>query len=289
MANHRHQLPDILQTLTESVLHAIERRMLIPQALENIRQLVAMVRHPVHLDLIVGLPGEDADQCADSLDRVFGLRADHLQLGTLKLLPGTPLREQAKRLGYRWDPEPPYEVLSHPVLSFQQIARFKRYAELLERLWNSGYLVTTLSRLVCVGYADRLTDCLDAMLADLGEGIVRDNLQPDSLFERVSRFIQSHWRDDRVLEELLLWDYSQYSLVNRKTPTGIAQRLKPSLSLPVAGSRRRLPVLELSGEALAVINLRRLQPLDPGCYAVWPRQHKKGRPVEVIRVSAPGS
>jgi anaerobic magnesium-protoporphyrin IX monomethyl ester cyclase len=60
-----------LQTLHEPVLNAIDRQMSVPKALQNIRQLVEMRRHPVHLDLIVGLPGEDATLCADSLNRTF--------------------------------------------------------------------------------------------------------------------------------------------------------------------------------------------------------------------------
>ena len=278
-----------LQTLSEPVLHTIERQMQIPKALENIRELVAMARHPVHLDLIVGLPGEDAAQCRDSLNRVFALHAEHLQLGTLKLLPGTPLRQQAVGLGYRWDPQPPYEVLSHPLLSFQEIARFKAYAELLERLWNSGYLVSTLKWLVSVHYTERVTDCFEALLTVAGEALVRENLQPDRLFGEVCRFLQPLLSADEVLRELLLWDYGCFSLVTSKTPHWLATRLKQSVAMPVAGSRRRLPVLELSARAVGLINQRRLQPLRPGYYAVWPRQHKKGTPVEIIPVGSPES
>jgi len=276
-----------LQTLTEPVLNLIERKMDIPRALENIRGLVEMARHPLHLDLIVGLPGEDAAHCKASLNRVFRLHAEHLQLGTLKLLPGTPLLEQAGQLGYRWDRKPPYEVLAHPLLSFQEIARFKLYAELLERLWNSGYLVSTLMWLVPAYFNDRLVDCFEALLETAGEGMARDNLQPDSLFALVSRFLQPMLSTDRVLQTLLLWDYCQFSLVSNKTPVWIAERLNQSISLKVQQTRRRLPVLELPAEVTEIINNHRLEPLQPGRYAVWPRQHKKGKPVEIIRVTEP--
>ena len=290
MAIFRHAMPGKfqfeigLQTLSEAVLNNIDRHMEIARALDNIRELVGMARHPVHLDLIVGLPGEDAAHCRDSLNRVFILEAEHLQLGTLKLLPGTPLHQQAEQLGYRWDPKPPYEVLSHPLLSFEEIARFKLYAELLERLWNSGHLVSTLSRLVAVHFGGRVTDCFDRLLMQVGEGVARDNLQPDRLYDRVCGFLLPLLQQDQALAQLLAWDYSQFSLVTRKTPPWIADRLKQSAAMLVAGSRRRLPVLELSTQALAVINRRRLQPLLPGSYAVWPRQHKKGIPVEVIPI-----
>ena len=274
-----------LQTLDEPVLNAIERKMQIPLALQNIRQLVEMSRHPVHLDLIVGLPGEDAASCRDSLNRVFWLHADHLQLGTLKLLPGTPLLEQAEAFGYRWNHNPPYEVLSHPLLSFQEIARFKRYAELLERLWNSDYLTSTLTWLVPAYFEDRVSDCFDRLMEQVGEGIARDNLQPDSLFDLLCRFMAPYLERDPVLGELLLWDYSRFSLVNNKTPVWIAQRLQGTSTHAVAGSRRRLPVLSLTEAAVEIINRRRLDPLSAGQYAVWPRQHKIGKPVQIIRVS----
>jgi anaerobic magnesium-protoporphyrin IX monomethyl ester cyclase len=185
-------------------------------------------------------------------------------------------------LGYRWDREPPYEVLSHPLISFTEIARFKRYAELLERLWNSGYLRTTLAGLVEGLFENRICDCFEAMLSELGDGLARDNLQPDRLFSLVTRFVTRRSTDLPLLEDWLLWDYSQYSLVTGKTSEWISQRLQAKHKLTVAGTRRRLPVLELSVDALALINRFRIDPISPGRYAIWPRQHKKGKPVEII-------
>ena len=274
-----------LQSLDEQVLNRIERRMDVAKALRNIRQLVEMRHHPVHLDLIVGLPGESAAQCARSLDQTFQLYPDHLQLGTLKLLPGTPLHAQASHLGYRWDPEPPYEVLAHPVLGFTEIARFKRYAELLERLYNSGHLRSTLAGLVANCFAGSVSRCFDHLLEVSGRGLVRDNLQPDTLFERLSHFVQPYLDRNPILAEWLLWDYSQFSLVNGKTPPWIAERLNQTERFIVDGSRRRLPIISLSGEGVTMINRQTGRELQAGRYAVWPRQHKKGKPVEVFPVS----
>ncbi|MET0065654.1 MAG: DUF4080 domain-containing protein [Candidatus Thiodiazotropha sp.] len=276
-----------LQSLDDQVLMRIDRRMDVHKALENIRALVEQRRHPVHLDLIVGLPGEDAQQCAESLDRTFLLYPDHLQLGTLKLLPGTPLAQQAHSLGYRWDPQPPYEVLSHPQLAFDELVLFKRYAELLERLYNSGYLRNTLAGLVTTCFGNSLCACFDLLLAESGLGLVRDNLQPDRLFEPLSRFVESFIADNPLLEEWLLWDYAQFSLVTSKTPGWIAERLRENDRFVVQGSRRRLPILHLSAQAVDMINRQSGLNLVAGRYAVWPRQHKKGVPVEIIPVEQP--
>ncbi len=271
-----------LQTLQEPVLNAIDRQMEIPKALDNIRFLVEMHRHPVHLDLIVGLPGEDAAHCADSLDRVFVLYPDHLQLGTLKLLPGTPLREQAVALGYRWDRAPPYEVLCHPLLSFAEMARFKRYAELLERLWNSGYLRATLAGLVAYAFETRLSLCFEALLSEVGDGLARDNLQPDSLFGLVTDFVVARLPQLPELEEWLLWDYCHHSLLSRKTPAWIAGRIEQGERINVDTTRRRLAVVNLSTTGVRLLNRLSGESRQPGRYAIWPRQHKKGKPVEIF-------
>jgi anaerobic magnesium-protoporphyrin IX monomethyl ester cyclase len=276
-----------LQTLQESVLNAIDRQMTIPKALDNIRQLVAMHRHPVHLDLIVGLPGEDATHCADSLDRTFLLYPDHLQLGTLKLLPGTPLRDRAALLGYRWDREPPYEVLCHPLLSFQELSRFKRYAQLLERLWNSGYLRTTLAGLVEHFYNRRISDCFDDLLQRAGDSLATDNLQLDTLFGLMSELVVEKLPQLPVLEEWLLWDYCHYSLLNRRTPRWIAARLEARERISIDETQRRLPVLSLSERGASLVNRLSGQSRQAGRFAIWPKQHKKGKPVEVYTLDRP--
>ncbi|MES9968838.1 MAG: DUF4080 domain-containing protein [Candidatus Thiodiazotropha sp.] len=271
-----------LQTLDETVLDAIQRKMDVAKSLDNIRQLVEMRRHPTHLDLIVGLPGETAQQCAASLDRVFSLYPDHLQLGTLKLLPGTPLRDQADSLGYRWDSDPPYEVLSHPQLSFCEIARFKRYAELLERLWNSGHLRTSLAGLVEHCFNGSVSQCFDRLMQVSGEGLARDNLQPDTLFAHMTRFIQPYLEQHPVLAEWLLWDYSHFSLVTPKTPAWIAAQLRETERFIIDGKPRKLPLLRLTEAGVELIRRYSNKIENAGCYGVWPMQHKKGKPVEVI-------
>jgi anaerobic magnesium-protoporphyrin IX monomethyl ester cyclase len=271
-----------LQTLNDQVLINIDRHMDVTKSLENIRQLVEMRRHPVHLDLIVGLPGESAQLCASSLDQTFALYPDHLQLGILKLLPGTPLQQHADRLGYRWDTQPPYEVLSNPAQEFKEIAQFKRYAELLERLYNSGFLRTTLAGLVKHCFSGKISLCFNRLLEFSGPSLARDNLQPDTLFERICAFIIPYVDECPALQEWLLWDYCQFSLVNGKTPRWIADRLADSGKFVVQGSRRRLPVITLTETGAKMINHLTGESYSSGRYALWPRQHKKGKPVEVF-------
>ncbi len=275
-----------LQTLSGPVLERIERVMDVPRGLARIRQLVALHKHPVHLDLIVGLPDEDAESCRQSLDAVFLLCADHLQLGILKLLPGTPLRAQAERFGYRWDAEPPYEILCHAHLSHAELMRFKHYAELLERLWNSGLARNTLAWMVGRHFDEQVSKLFDHLLTGAAQPLATDRVQPDHAFGLLAAALADLLAADPVAAQLLLWDYAHHSLVTGRTPDWIAQRLRAAEQLFRTFGNRRMPVLELGPEAVQVINRRRQQPLAAGRYAVWAQRDRKGRPAEVLAVDA---
>lgn len=79
-----------------------------------------------HLDLLVGIPGSNMENIKKSLDELGALRPDELQLGFLKVLPGTPLGKTAEELGIVSGSRPPYEVLETPDLSFQEIKLLKK-------------------------------------------------------------------------------------------------------------------------------------------------------------------
>ena len=64
-----------------------------------------------HLDLIAGLPYEDYQSFENSFNDVFNLGIEHLQLGFLKMIKGTGVRNTAPLHGYRYKDYPPYEVL----------------------------------------------------------------------------------------------------------------------------------------------------------------------------------
>ena len=64
---------------------------------EVIRQLQSNHKIDFHLDLIAGLPLENLSRFAKSFDDVFAFRPKELQLGFLKLLRGTSLRNEANK------------------------------------------------------------------------------------------------------------------------------------------------------------------------------------------------
>lgn len=108
----------------------------------------------LHLDLISGLPKEDYQSFQRSFNDAFHLRPDNLQLGFLKLLKGSKIREHATDYGYRYLPKPPYEVLLNESLSFDQILELKQVEDLLEKYYNSHKFTLALDFIITRYYSD---------------------------------------------------------------------------------------------------------------------------------------
>ncbi len=92
----------------------------------------------VHLDLIAGLPKEDLTRFKESFNTVAALKPPELQLGFLKMLRGTKIRNEANRFKYRFNPSPPYEIIENDVLTKDDIARIKSVEIVLNRFHNRG-------------------------------------------------------------------------------------------------------------------------------------------------------
>lgn len=76
----------------------------------------------VRLDLILGLPGQTADSFRRTLEYVLRSRLfTCVQVFYLSVLPGTEFRQQAERLGLRYQARPPYYVLHTPNMRLEEM------------------------------------------------------------------------------------------------------------------------------------------------------------------------
>lgn len=133
-----------VQTIWPQVLAAINRQCDLPKLATAVSKLRETGNIRLHLDLIAGLPGENPEQFAASLDWALGLRPHHLQLGFLKILPGTRMARDAAKRGFIWQDIPPYEVLASDSMSFTDLNLLRDIAQLLEQYWNSALLPRAL-------------------------------------------------------------------------------------------------------------------------------------------------
>ncbi len=132
------QLEIGMQSFCEKTLSEVRRKTDTSVLKKNIQRLVAMRNMHVHIDLIAGLPFENLEIFSQSFNTAYALGADMLQLGFLKLLHGSAMREEPDNFPCEFSKLPPYEIISTPWLSKQDIKALKCAEDALERIYNSG-------------------------------------------------------------------------------------------------------------------------------------------------------
>ncbi len=125
-----------LQSFHGATLDACDRHTDMDKLVDRIQRILQPNNIHLHIDLIAGLPEEDFATFGQSFDNAFELHPHQLQLGFLKFIHGSKLRMQD--WGARFAPDPPYEVLSTPWITYAELRRLHDAAEAVERIHNSG-------------------------------------------------------------------------------------------------------------------------------------------------------
>lgn len=144
----RFQLEIGVQSTNNEVLCAIGRKDNWKCLEANVKELLAAGNMHIHMDLIAGLPLEDMQSLARSFNDVYALRPQTLQLGFLKILPGTVMDLNKKKYGIIHMDQPPYEVLATAHLSSRELQFLKVLEEVFDLTGNSGRFTYTLEYLV---------------------------------------------------------------------------------------------------------------------------------------------
>ncbi len=132
------QLEIGIQTFNPQVANNIHRKLNLGRIEENIGFLDRCTSAHLHLDLIVGLPGEDLASFGAGLDHLCSITCGEIQIGILKKLSGTTLSRHDATFGMIYSTEPPYEILQNNLLGFAQIQDMKRFARFWDLYYNSG-------------------------------------------------------------------------------------------------------------------------------------------------------
>ena len=144
----RFQLEIGIQSTHQPTLKAINRQDNWEKLSANVKRLLSFGNMHIHVDLIAGLPYEDLPTFAKSFDDVYGLGADMLQLGFLKVLPGTQMRRETEQHDLRYMDEPPYEILATKYMPYEDMLYLKHLDNILDQTANSGGFKYTLRALL---------------------------------------------------------------------------------------------------------------------------------------------
>jgi radical SAM superfamily enzyme YgiQ (UPF0313 family) len=167
--------------------------------IEKVRERIDM-----HLDLIVGLPLDYWEDVKFSIEEVFRIFPPELQLGFLKFLKGTPVREKYEQHHYQFDPEPPYQIIESDYLSKDELHQITQLEFALEAYWNKKRLINTL-KYITLHYS--IFDFL------LGLGKYFDQQSDyhkhtlEDLYRIAYDYLSANYPDDKILQQLFAVDY----------------------------------------------------------------------------------
>ncbi|MDF1883141.1 DUF4080 domain-containing protein [Sulfurimonas sp. SAG-AH-194-C21] len=132
------QLEIGIQTLNLEVAKNVSRILKLDKIKENVAFLENETTAHIHLDLIVGLPGESLESFGANLDALMDMSSCEIQIGILKKLSGTYIKRHDEDFSMVYSDIPPYDILRNSELSFNDIQIMKRFARFWDLTYNSG-------------------------------------------------------------------------------------------------------------------------------------------------------
>ncbi len=137
-----------IQSWDPEVTRTIGRRQDNAQAESNLAWLRQETTAHLHVDLIIGLPGENLASFAAGFDRLRALDPHEIQVGILKRLRGAPIDRHTQQFAMRYNPNAPYDLLANRDITFAQMRQMARFARYWDLIGNSGRFTATLPHLL---------------------------------------------------------------------------------------------------------------------------------------------
>lgn len=144
----RFQMEIGVQTTNPQTLAAIGRQDNWSKLSSNVQELVRVGKEHIHLDLIAGLPYENFLSFWVSFNDVYALKPQMLQLGFLKVLPGSLMSKQTQEHKLLYMQDEPYEILATKYLSYEELRFLKVLEDVFDHTYNTGKFSHTLAYLV---------------------------------------------------------------------------------------------------------------------------------------------
>lgn len=204
-----------IQTVNQKANLEVQRKQNFQKTSAIVKQLDDLIE--MHLDLIVGLPFDYLEDIKFSIEEVFKLYPPELQLGFLKFLKGTPLRDKEQH-GFIFDPEPPYQLIESNYLSKEELAAIVRLEHALEIYWNKKRAEHTL-RYVTEKYS--IFDFLLGLGTLFGQRREYHKYTLADVYDILFEFADKNHPQDDILKQLITLDYYLYYKVRPKPIEGI--------------------------------------------------------------------
>lgn len=191
-----------IQTVNQKANLEVSRK----QNFEKTKEVIVALKDVVdmHLDLIVGLPLDYWNDIKYSFEEVFKLFAPELQLGFLKFLKGTPVRNKHEQHGYVFDEIAPYQIIRSNYLSEQELANILLLEHALEVYWNKKRLVHTLKYIT---QHDSIFEFLLGLGKYFKEKLSNKAYTITDIYDIAFSFLQQYFKNNTIIEQLFGIDY----------------------------------------------------------------------------------
>lgn len=191
-----------IQSFHLPTLQAVHRT----QDLERCKEVIRLLTNrgfALHVDLIGGLPYEDLKQFEQSFNELFSTQAKEIQVGILKLLKGTALRNVAKSYAMQYIDEAPYTVEETAWLSKADLSSIEALYHATEKFYNSGRCAEALK----IFHALKIVDSPFSILMQCGHQLKnRKNIQVVDYY-RILFEIVANESNIKIVQAILLNDY----------------------------------------------------------------------------------
>ena len=199
-----------IQTFNTEVQANISRKQNNAKSKENLLWLRDNTKAHIHADLIFGLPGETFETFRESFNELYHCRPHEIQLGILKRLKGSPIIRHTEAFDLRFNPLPPFNILSTDRVSFTTMQRINRFARYWDMIGNSGRFKYSLPYILSDKPFDDFMAITEWIFNKTGQ-IHKINLK--KLFELISQSVEALFpeKHQRVITQIEL-DYEASKL-----------------------------------------------------------------------------
>ena len=202
-----------IQTFDPQVQENISRKQNNAKSKDNLMWLKDNTTAHIHADLIFGLPGETLESFKSSFDELYACRPHEIQLGILKRLKGSPIIRHTESFDLRFNPLPPFNILSTDRVDFATMQSVNRFARYWDMIANSGRFKHTLPHILTDEPFNQFMALTDWIFDKTGQ---THQINLKKLYELVSQAVQSLFPEvhSQVIKQLEL-DYNASKLKGR--------------------------------------------------------------------------
>ncbi len=208
-----------IQSLDSTVLEKSGRKGSLKSSLEGLEFLCSLDNVETHADLIAGLPEYSLHMLVSDITKLTGLGVNELQIESLKVLPGTQMRLNARQNGLRYSPLPPYEILRTPVMEPHELKTAMEISRMIDFYYNAPAW-QEITRMLIQSYETFTTD----FTGYLKEAMVLDSpLSQERRGVLLYNYIKEN-HPERVTDVSIAWIQAGHSL--KKEPAGDVVKIK---------------------------------------------------------------